>query len=277
MSQETDQREKEQYKRIEGLLAQIPDADIEERIFKLLAQVPQGELLKYVWEIDQVHWWMTLREFNCHLAACWWAKKNEKDDPIEELKRGTKADKLEHELIWTYVYQVNAWLDLLRHFFGDIRQEFERELGLPFPFPTSFDLFLEMFRTEGNNNFLIFLDPYQKFSATEIRDNHDLLRQSKESLPPHKVKKLEKLAKSYPVNFWHLFTLKVFQQVKPDSLGKTLLKTHENWATTLHDLKRRVFDEKRRGRLSASSQYSKSFEVRNGVVCTANKYGGGYS
>lgn len=220
----------------------------------LLVDLPTTELCLLLADTkDRQNVFNTLRDFYQDVAACTKANLEGRDDPLAHNQKGDKSDKLYHELVWNSVYMYLAWWNLIQQGFNDIKSVFE-DNKQTFPFPKSFDLFLETIKCDANNKFLIYCQYFYEFNVTDQIKLNELKRKEHWlSLTIAERPELLRLEKQYPKNYWVNRCLGICERkAKLNPVLSTLLKAFQSSSANYYDTKRRILINSRKGRLSFS-------------------------
>lgn len=231
-----------------------------------LGKLPDDELKRLIKTQDQLEEWLTARNMNNHIAKCFQARFTGKNDPIENWKNEGKLQHLKWELVWQSVDVYESLWSLIQLCYGDIR-DFLLQLEIVCPYPSAFNLFLEIVKINENTVFSKCLKPHHREVVTQNEQFFKLVRDKawKGQLKDTDQKKLNQLCKNFDENLellnfvWAVCLFKA----QSNSLIGAKVREFKNKEGSLCGLISKIYGDSRKDRIHegklTSVTWSKGF------------------
>jgi hypothetical protein len=161
------------------------------RLTKSLSELPSDELKEMAQTEDLIKQWYRLRDFNNLIAVHWFSKFTLQPDPVRQLFQDGKIDRCLYRLVLAMTNcHIRLWE--LTESVAEYIQEVCAFNGLDYPFESPADLFLEILKTQADNQFCLSLNPYMEVSPGKLeKASKALAKGFTKNLSPHEFSNLK--------------------------------------------------------------------------------------
>ena len=228
------------------------DEKLAKQFASFLRNLPDQKLKESIKTQDQVKEWLIARKTNKNIADCFLAQFTVNNDPIEKWKNQGKLRCLKREMIWQFVKVYDSLWSLIEHCFSHIKNLL-LECEIACPFPSAFNLFLEIVAINENTTYSRCLKPRAEEVVTRNEQFFKLARDKtwKGKLKEEDQKKLDQLSKNFDENlelFDFVWRVCIFQ-AQSSSLIATKVKEFRNEVGILFALITAIYADSRKGRI----------------------------